>query len=117
MIMMDQSKRLSQPLRWGRREKSVVAVLLACVVIALLGLLAYGLTSGAPARADCIERHLRQHPRRRPHPRLRRARPHDLRLLQQLQGHRNLNARRVPPRRFRAAAPLAQLRDPHKSSQ
>jgi hypothetical protein len=55
MIMMDQSKRLSQPLRWGRREKSVVAVVLACVVLALLGLVAYGLTSGAPARADCID--------------------------------------------------------------
>ncbi len=55
MIMMDQSRRLSQPLRWGRREKSAVAAVLACVVIALLGLLAYGLTSGAPARADCID--------------------------------------------------------------
>ena len=55
MIMMDQSKRLSQPLRWGRREKSAVAVVLACLVLALLGLLAYGLSSGAPARADCID--------------------------------------------------------------
>ncbi len=55
MIMMDQSKRLSQPLRWGRREKTAIAAVLACVVIAALGLVAYGLTSGAPARADCID--------------------------------------------------------------
>jgi hypothetical protein len=55
MIMMDQSKRLSQPLRWGRREKGAIAAVLACVVLAALGLVAYGLTSGAPARADCIE--------------------------------------------------------------
>jgi hypothetical protein len=55
MIMMDQSKRLSQPLRWGRREKSAIAVVLACAVLAALGLIAYGLTSGAPARADCID--------------------------------------------------------------
>jgi hypothetical protein len=55
MIMMDQSKRLSEPLRWGRREKSAVAAVLACVVLAALGLGAYALTSGAPARADCIE--------------------------------------------------------------
>ena len=31
MIMQDQSKRLSEPLRWGRRERTVVAVVLACV--------------------------------------------------------------------------------------
>jgi hypothetical protein len=55
MIMIDQSKRLSQPLRWDRREKSVVAVLLACVVIAAAGIGVYALTSGAPRRKDCIE--------------------------------------------------------------
>jgi hypothetical protein len=55
MIMMDQSKRLREPLRWGRREKSAVAALLACLALALLGLGVYGLTSGAPARADCID--------------------------------------------------------------
>jgi hypothetical protein len=55
MIMMDQSKRLSQPLRWGRREKSAVAAVLACLLLALLGLIAYGLSSGAPARANCID--------------------------------------------------------------
>jgi hypothetical protein len=55
MIMMDQSKRLSEPLRWGRRERTAIAAVLACVLLALAGLGAYALTSGAPARADCIE--------------------------------------------------------------
>ena len=55
MIMIDQSKRLSEPLRWGRREKTAVGVLLACLALALAGLGVYALTSGAPARADCIQ--------------------------------------------------------------
>ncbi len=55
MIMMDQSKRLSEPLRWGRRERAIVATLLACVALAAIGLGAYALTSGAPPRRDCIE--------------------------------------------------------------
>ncbi len=55
MIMIDQSKRLSEPLRWGRRERAVVAALLACVALVVAGLGAYALTSGAPARRDCIE--------------------------------------------------------------
>jgi len=54
MIMQEQSRRLSQPLRWGRREKTVVAVLLSCAVVALIGLGAYALTSGGPARRDCV---------------------------------------------------------------
>jgi hypothetical protein len=54
MIMMDQSKRLSEPLRWGRRERTVVAALLACVALAAVGLGAYALSSGAHARRDCI---------------------------------------------------------------
>ncbi len=54
MIMFEQSRRLSEPLRWGRREKTAVAVLLSCVALALIGLGAYALTSGAPARAGCI---------------------------------------------------------------
>jgi hypothetical protein len=55
MIMMDQSKRLSEPLRWGRRERAIVAALLTCVVLAVIGLGTYALTSGAPPRRDCIE--------------------------------------------------------------
>jgi hypothetical protein len=55
MIMIDQSKRLSEPLRWGRRERAAIAAVLACVLLALVGFGAYALTSGAPARAGCIE--------------------------------------------------------------
>ena len=55
MIMQDQSKRLSEPLRWGRREKTVVAAMLACVVLVAAGLGAYALTTGSPGRKDCIE--------------------------------------------------------------
>ncbi len=55
MIMFEQSRRLSEPLRWGRREKTVVAVLLSCVALALIGLGAYALTTGAPARRDWID--------------------------------------------------------------
>jgi hypothetical protein len=55
MIMENRSKRLSEPLSWGRREKTAVAVLLACVLLAAVGLGAFALTSGAPHRKDCIE--------------------------------------------------------------
>ena len=55
MIMQDQSERLSEPLRWGRREKTVVAAMLACVVLVAAGLGAYALTTGSPGRKDCIE--------------------------------------------------------------
>ena len=53
--MFDQSKRLSEPLRWGRREKTAVAAVLACVVLVVLGLGTYALTSGAARRSDCID--------------------------------------------------------------
>lgn len=55
MIMQDQSKRLSESLRWGRRERTIVTAMLACVVLAVAGLGAYALTTGSPARKDCIE--------------------------------------------------------------
>jgi hypothetical protein len=55
MIMFERSRRLSEPLRWGRREKTAVAAVLSCLLLAVLGLGAYALTSGAPARADCID--------------------------------------------------------------
>lgn len=54
MIMHEQSRRLSEPLRWGRRERRIVAVALSCVALAAIGLVAYALTSGAPARRDCV---------------------------------------------------------------
>ena len=54
MIMFDQSRRLSEPLRWGRREKTSWRSCSSCFLLAVIGLGAYALTSGAPARADCI---------------------------------------------------------------
>ncbi len=54
MIMFDQSRRLSEPLRWGRREKTVVAVVLSCVVLSAIALGAFALTTGAPERRDCV---------------------------------------------------------------
>jgi hypothetical protein len=54
MVLYEQSRRLSEPLRWGRREKTIVAVVLSCLVLALAGLGAFALSSGAPARADCV---------------------------------------------------------------
>jgi hypothetical protein len=54
MIMQDQSRRLSEPLHWGRRERTAVAVLLSCVLLAVIGFGAYALTSGSPARAGCV---------------------------------------------------------------
>jgi hypothetical protein len=56
MIMQDQSRRLSQPLQWGRRERVVVGALLGCVVAALIGLSIYAVTnSGTPLGKGCIE--------------------------------------------------------------
>jgi hypothetical protein len=55
MIMMDQSKRLSEPLRWGKRERAAVTAMLVCVALIVVGLGAYALTSGGAARKGCIE--------------------------------------------------------------
>jgi hypothetical protein len=55
MIMEAREKRLSTPLQWGRREKLAVAAALAALVLALIALGAYALTSGSPARKDCVE--------------------------------------------------------------
>jgi hypothetical protein len=52
--MQDQSRRLSQPLRWGRREKAAVAALLSVLAVALIVLVAYAATTGSPARKDCV---------------------------------------------------------------
>ncbi len=54
MIMHEQSRRLSQPLRWGRREKTIVGILVACVVLGLVGLGAFAVWGGSPARKDCV---------------------------------------------------------------
>lgn len=55
MIMQDHSRHLSRPLTWGRREKTAVASFLAVVVAAVVALVVFALTTGSPARADCIE--------------------------------------------------------------
>ena len=55
MIMEARAKRLSTPLQWGRREKAAVGALLATLLLALVALGAYALSSGSPARADCID--------------------------------------------------------------
>jgi hypothetical protein len=55
MIMEARQKRLSTPLQWGRREKTAVGAVLALIVVAAVALVAYGLTSGGPARKDCVE--------------------------------------------------------------
>jgi len=52
--MQEQARRLREPLRWGRREKTAMAVLLSVVAVAVAGLIAFGLSSGAPARSDCV---------------------------------------------------------------
>jgi hypothetical protein len=54
MVMQEQAKRLSEPLRWGRQERIAMAALLSVLAIALAGLGAYALTSGSPARRDCV---------------------------------------------------------------
>jgi hypothetical protein len=55
MIMFEQSRRLSQPLRWGRRERLVVGALVSALVLGLIGLGAYALSSGGRSRSDCVD--------------------------------------------------------------
>jgi hypothetical protein len=55
MIMEAREKRLATPLQWGRREKTLVGALLAVVIAAAIALGAYALSSGAPARRDCVD--------------------------------------------------------------
>ena len=55
MVMQEQARRLSEPLRWGRREKTVIGVVVAIVAAAAIALIIFAASSGAPARADCID--------------------------------------------------------------
>ncbi len=55
MVMQEQARRLSEPLRWGRREKTVIGIVGAIVAAAAVALVVFALSSGAPARADCID--------------------------------------------------------------
>jgi hypothetical protein len=54
MVMQDQARRLREPLRWGRREKGIVGALLGVLAAAAVALIVFAASSGAPARADCI---------------------------------------------------------------
>jgi hypothetical protein len=55
MIMENRSRRLSEPLRWGRREKTIVAALLSALALAAVGLGAFALTSGSREPSDCVD--------------------------------------------------------------
>ena len=55
MIMQDQSRRLREPLSWGRRERSAVIAIVSVLAVAVIALGVYALTSGAKARHDCIQ--------------------------------------------------------------
>jgi len=55
MIMFDRSRRLSEPLRWGRREKLAVSAVLACIVLGFAGLGIATLGGGSHSRRDCID--------------------------------------------------------------
>lgn len=55
MIMENRSRRLSEPLPWGRREKAIVAALLSCLAIGAVALGVFALTSGSREPADCVD--------------------------------------------------------------
>ena len=55
MIMIDRSRRLSEPLRWGRREKVAVWAVAACIFLGLGGLGVATLVKGSRARRDCVD--------------------------------------------------------------
>jgi hypothetical protein len=54
MIMIDQSKRLSEPLGWTRAGKIAVAIVAACLVISVIGVGVYALAGGTRQAKDCI---------------------------------------------------------------
>jgi len=55
MIMFDRSRRLSEPLRWGRREKIAVGAVVVCIILGFGGLGIATLVGGSPSRRDCID--------------------------------------------------------------
>jgi hypothetical protein len=56
MIMFDQSRRLREPLSWGRREKAAVAVVLSCLLLAMIGLGIYALVGSSKSDgAGCVD--------------------------------------------------------------
>jgi len=55
MIMFEQSRRLSEPLHWGRREKAVIGTLMAVIVLAVAGLVRLGLAARIRSRLSLEE--------------------------------------------------------------
>ncbi len=55
MVMQEQARRLNTPLRWGRREKTIMGVFGGLVLAVVIALIVFAASSGTPARADCID--------------------------------------------------------------
>jgi hypothetical protein len=55
MVMQEQSRRLAEPLRWGARQKAVIAVVLGLTVVAVVVLAVRGVKSHNGAEAsNCV---------------------------------------------------------------
>jgi hypothetical protein len=55
MIMMDQSKRLSEPLRWTRAGRLAVLAVAACALAAVIAVVVVVMTSAPRDRRGCID--------------------------------------------------------------
>jgi hypothetical protein len=55
MILPDQSKRLSEPVRWTRMGKIAVASIVAGVLVGVLGLAVYSALGGTSESAGCVD--------------------------------------------------------------
>jgi|SRR5450759_491487 hypothetical protein len=55
MVMIDQSKRLSEPLRWTPAGRVAVVVAGACLLAAVIALAVFALTGAPRARVGCID--------------------------------------------------------------
>jgi hypothetical protein len=55
MIMIGQSRRLAEPLRWTRAGKLGVAAVVALLVAAVLGVTVFALTGGTREARGCFE--------------------------------------------------------------
>ncbi len=55
MVMQEQARRLSEPLRWGKREKTAIAALLCALVLGLVALGVHTIkTHNGAEPANCI---------------------------------------------------------------
>ncbi|MHB8242490.1 MAG: hypothetical protein ACYDHN_10915 [Solirubrobacteraceae bacterium] len=55
MVMQEQSRRLGEPLQWGKREKSAIAAVLVCLVVGLVALGIHTInTKNGAEPANCI---------------------------------------------------------------